>query len=584
MRLCLLALLPVMPTAAQQPVTEIIRVDSHVAVPMRDGVKLFADVYRPRREGRFPVLVVRTPYGTQREGAHQAPIFFAEHGYAVVFQDVRGRYESEGAWDPFRAEGPDGADTIEWAARQPWSNGKVATQGGSYLGNVQWLAAAEAPPSLAAAFPAVASTSLYHNWVYFGGAFRLSFNFGWGVVRMPFRIMQPQHWHSAAFTPQEMRYENILWTLPLGTSDLASSNSMVRHYRDWIAHSSYDSYWRAISVEERFDKIRVPVHTFGGYFDIFAAGTINGFTGMRRHGGTPEARKGSRLIIGPWGHGASQKFGEMDFTPAAFRDLHQAELRFYDRHLKGIDNGLDRENPVFLFIMGENRWISAPDWPLPNTRFTDFYLSSGGSANTQRGDGRLGTAKPPGAPQDQYSYDPNHPVPTLGGNNCCGTPTKAGPYDQRPLEERHDVLVYTGDILTKPLTIAGPVRMKLWAATDGPDTDWVVKLIDVHPNGFAMPAAEGILRARFRNGLDRPQPLSPNQAYEFDIDMVGTGITFLPGHRLRVDVTSSHFPQFDRNPNTGEPLGGSARVRTARQTIFHTPDRPSRIVLPVISE
>lgn len=561
---------------------ETIRVDTHVAVPMRDGVKLYADVYRPERDGTFPVLVIRTPYGVRREGVDATVIRMAQQGYVVVNQDVRGRYESEGAWEPFRNEGLDGHDTIEWAARQPWSNGKVGTQGGSYLGHVQWRAASQSPTHLVTLFPAVASTSIYKNWAYLGGAFRLSFNYGWGVVRMPFRIMLPQYWHTEPYAPPEWTYDKILLHLPLKDGDLENGHVPVQHYRDWLRHQSYDDYWREISDEERFSNIKVPAHTAGGWYDIFLAGTINGFTGMRRSGGSEMARRESKMIVGPWGHGASQKFGEMDFGPAAMRNLVDRELRWYDHYLKGKDNGIDREPPVEIFFMGANRWSYAQDWPLPGTRFTPYYLSSGAKANSAQGDGRLSTEKPAGAVSDQYVYDPHNPAPTLGGNNCCGSPTVAGPHDQREVESRQDVLVYSSEPLKQPLAVAGPVKLKLYAASDGRDTDWVAKLVDVFPNGRAINVAEGILRARFRKGLDKMELLSPNAAYEFEVDMTGTANVFLAGHRIRVDVTSSNFPQFDRNPNTGADLGSSGDIRVARQTVFHTSEQPSHILLPVV--
>ncbi len=565
-----------------RPVSERIRIESNIRVPMRDGVHLYADIYRPDRPGKFPVLVVRTPYGKQRDGMHETKIQFAERGYAVVVQDTRGRYESEGAWDPFRFEAQDGYDTVEWAARQPWSNGKVGMEGGSYLGNVQWQAAAQTPPSLVAIFPAVASTSLYHNTFFHGGAFKLAVSYGWGVVRMPLRIMYPQYWHMEPYAPAEWKYENLVWGLPLGTLDLASSNQLVPHWRNWVKHESYDDYWRAISVEEKFDRVKVPAHTQGGWFDLLLNGTLNGLTGLRQHGGTEAARRGAKMLVGPWGHGPSQKYGDVDFGPGAMRHLFDRELQWFDHYLMGMDNGIDREPPVEIFVMGINRWMHYADWPVPGTRFTPFYLSSGGHANSVRGDGRLSMEKPSGAPSDRYEYDPNHPVPTVGGNDCCGIPVSAGPVNQQPVETRHDVLVYSSDLLKAPVAIAGPITMKLQAATDGPDTDWFIKLVDVHPNGFAMNIAEGVLRARFHNGYDRVELLKPNQAYEFTIDMRATANVFLPGHRIRVDVTSSNFPQFDRNLNSGEALATGTHVRTARQTVFHTPAQPSHIVLPLI--
>ncbi|HYO80859.1 MAG TPA: CocE/NonD family hydrolase [Bryobacteraceae bacterium] len=569
-------------TASCYAQQEEIRIHRYLPATMRDGVKLYGDLYRPARAGKFPVIIVRTPYGVQRDAMHEPMIKFAQHGYAAYIQDVRGRYESEGKWEPFRTEAEDGHDTIEWAAKQPWSNGKVAMQGGSYLGHVQWRAATQTPPSLVTIFPAVASTDIYKNWLTHGGAFRLSFNYGWGVVRMPNRIMLPQYWHTEEWAPQELKYETILQHLPLNDMDLRSGGQAVPHYRDWLKHQSFDDYWSSISDELLFKNVKVPVHTSGGWFDIFLNGTINGFTGMRRSGGTDKARKESRMIIGAWGHGPSQKFGDVDFGPTANRDLFELQLRWYDHYLKGVDNGIDREPPVEIFYMGVNKWAHAQDWPLPNTKYTPYHLSSGGKANSAAGDGLLSPAKPKGAGTDAYMYDPNEPVPTLGGNNCCGSPTLAGPKDQRAVESRQDVLVYTSEPLKNALAIAGPVRMKLFAATDGRDTDWMVKLVDVYPDGFAMNIAEGILRARFRDGLDRMELLQPNQVYEFDIDMAGTANVFQPGHRIRVDITSSNFPQFDRNPNTGEDLGVSKQVRKASQVVHHGGTRASHIVLPVV--
>jgi putative CocE/NonD family hydrolase len=561
---------------------EEIRIERYLAAPMRDGVKLYGDLYRPARDGKFPVLIVRTPYGVQRDGVHEALIKFAQRGYAVYVQDVRGRFESEGKWDPFRNEANDGYDTIEWAAKQPWSNGKVGTEGGSYLGHVQWRAATQSPPSLVTMFPQVASTNIYKNWLTQGGAFRLSFNYGWGVVRMPNRIMLPQYWHTEKYAPPELSYEHILKHLPLSDIDHQNAGQSVPHFRDWLKHQSYDQYWKSISDEEHFDKVKVPVHTSGGWFDIFLNGTINGFVGVKHNGGTEKARRESKMIIGAWGHGASRKFGDVDFGPTANREFFDRQIRWYDHYLKGEDNGIDREPPIEIFYMGVNKWQHAQDWPLPGTKFTPYYLASGGKANGASGNGVLSDGKPSNAGSDKYAYDPNNAVPTLGGNNCCGTPTLAGPKDQRPIESRSDVLVYTSPALTKPLAIAGPVHMKLFAATDGRDTDWMIKLVDVYPDGFAMNIAEGMLRARFRNGVDKMELLQPNQVYEYDVDMAGTANVFQPGHRIRIDITSSNFPQFDRNPNTGEDLGASSRVRTAAQTVHHGGAQASHILLPVV--
>jgi len=569
--------------AENNAISNDIRIERHKPVRMSDGVTLYADLYLPAEPGRYPTIVSSTPYGVQRDGSHEMFVKFAQHGYAVVYFDVRGRYESEGKWEPFRNEAKDGYESIEWAAVQSFSNGKVATYGGSYVGHNQWAAASQAPPHLVVAFPSLASTNIYANWITMGGAFRLSFNYGWGVVRMPDRIMLPQYWHTESYMPENLRYDNVLMHLPLKDMDLQFEGSPVQHYRDWLKHESYDDYWKAISDEERFNKIKVPTQTLGGWFDIFLMGTINGFTGMKKNGATPEARNGARMIIGPWGHGPTQTFGGVDFTPAATLDMFRFHMRLYDYYLKGINTGIENEKPVQLFYMGINKWRGETDWPVPGTQYREFYLNSKGSANSVRGNGSLSFEKPAESASDTYYYDPLKPVPTTGGNNCCGTPTLPGPQDQRPLERREDILVYTSEYLNDTITVAGPVKMKLHAATDGTDTDWMIKLVDVYPNGYAMPVSEGILRARFRSGLDKMKLLTPNQTYEYEIEMTGTANSFLPGHRIRIDITSSNFPQFDRNPNTGEPLGSSPKTRVAKQTIFHGGTNLSHIILPVVT-
>lgn len=560
-----------------------VKIVRQVAIPMRDGSILYADIYRPANAGKYPVIVTRTPYGLQRDNVHHERMTkFAQRGYIGIVQDVRGRYESDGKWEPFRDEANDGYDTIEWIAKQDFSNGKIATQGGSYLGHNQWAAASQSPPSLDAIFPSVASTNLYANWITMGGAFRLSFNYGWGVVRMPNRIMLPQYWHTASYTPEELTYDNILMHLPLNNGDLESGGYAVQHYRDWVQHESYDDYWKSISDEERFEKVLVPAFNTGGWFDIFLMGTLNGYVGMKNRGGTAAARQGTKLLVGPWGHGPGTKFGDLEFGDHAFVDLFEEELRYYDFHLKGLKNGLDTEKPVRIFYMGENQWRYEDNWPIPSTTYKELYLSSEGPANTLRGGGKLSFEKPSQSGVDSYIYDPNQPVMTYGGNNCCGTPTVAGPKDQRSIERRNDVLVYTSEYLTEPITVAGPITMKLHAATDGLDTDWMIKLVDVYPDGKSYPVSEGILRARFKDGLDKVNLLVPNQVYEFEIEMMGTANVFQPGHRIRIDITSSNFPQFDRNPNTGKPLGSDSEVRIAKQTIRHGGATPSHIVLPIV--
>ena len=569
--------------AEEVPPRNDITVQNRVPVPMRDGVILYADVFRPVGDGKHPVLVSRTPYSTERyPSSYRSAVYFARRGYAYVFQDTRGRHESEGKWEPFRNDIEDGYDTIEWAAKQPWSNGKVGMQGGSYLGHVQWRAAMSDPPSLVTIFPNVASTSLYHDWITLNGGWRLSFNFGWGAVRQESRIMQNVGPHNLAGGPENISYDKVLWHMPLNTmQELVGRNAQF--YKDWMAHPDYDDYWRKINVEEVFEKIGIPIHTFGGWFDIFSQGTLRGYAGMSKKGKTETARKGSNLIIGPWGHGPSRITGDVDFGETAPVDSSAVSLRWYDYWLKGIQNGLDKEPPVKLFTMGSNEWMWENEYPIARTQYTEMYFHSGGEANSKRGDGTLTWDKPVSSePADRYTYDPNHPVPSVGGNNCCGTPTPAGPREQNEVESRRDVLVYTSDFIEEPVRIAGPVKVVLYASSDAVDTDFVAKLVDVYPDGKAYNMAEGIMRARYHKSLEEPELLEPGKVYRFEIDLVGTSVEFQQGHRIRVRVASAHFPQFDRNPNTGEPFGTGDEIKIAKQTVYHTQAQPSHVVLPIV--
>ena len=567
---------------ADVPERNDILVENRVPIRMRDGVVLYADVYRPVGSVRHPVLVSRTPYSTERfPTAYEAGVYFSRRGYAYVFQDVRGRHESDGRWEPFRDDGHDGYDTIEWAAKQPWSNGKVGMQGGSYLGQNQWRAAQAAPPALVTMFPSVASTSIYHDWMTLNGAWRLSFNFGWGPVRQESRIMQNPGAHTVDGL-HAIHYDEVQRHLPLSTMQQLVGRK-AKFYDDWLAHPDYDAYWKPLNAEEMFAKIGVPVHTFGGWFDIFSQGTLRGYVGMSQKGPTERIRRGSNLVIGAWGHGSSQKTGDIDFGPAAHVNELALQLRWYDYWLKGIDNGLASEPPVKLFVMGRNEWVLENEYPLARTDYRPLYFASGGGANTSQGDGRLTWNKPSGSSApDRFRYDPNDPVPSVGGNNCCGTPTPAGPRDQRKIEDRRDILVYTSEPLEQELEVTGPIKVVLFAASDAVDTDFVAKLVDVHPDGTSYNMAEGAVRARYRDNLAAPSPLTPGKVYRFEIDLVGTSVAFLKGHRMRVHVTSSHFPQFDRNPNTGARFGTTKEVRVAEQTIHHDAERPSHIVLPVI--
>ncbi len=557
-----------------------------IMVPMRDGVRLSTDVYLPNAPGPFPVILIRTPYNNNGEDYVKDAVYFATRGYAVVVQDCRGRWDSEGEWYPFVHEAEDGYDAQEWAGTQPWSNGRVGTAGGSYVAQTQWQPAPLRNRHLKAMVPRVGYSNFYQNWVYTGGAFQLAFNLRWGAIQMHTRTNQVQY----LWMPPEAHLRELFHHLPLITGDEAAGR-VSQFYKDWIQHPSYDDYWRRMgNIEEQYDQIEVPAYSIGGWYDVFLQSSLNNFMGVTNKGRTPEARRSQKVLIGPWIHnlgdrGTNPITGDIHFGPNALIDLRREELRWFDYWLKGIDNGIMQEPPVKVFVMGINRWREAHEWPLAETQYTPYYFHSQGHANSLFGDGILTTNPPTEEPPDHYIYDPHNPVPTLGGSTCCGeevTPVTMGPRDQRPAEWRPDVLVYTTPVLTRDIEVTGPVTVKLYAASSAPDTDFTAKLVDVYPNGYAMNVAQGIIRARYRDSWEHPTLLEPGKIYEYTIDLWSTSNCFQQGHRIRVEISSSNFPQFDRNPNTGHPFGMDAILKTAEQTIYHDADHPSHIVLPII--
>ena len=550
-------------------------------VAMRDGVKLSTDLYLPRAEGKFPTIVIRTPYDNNAEGNVQDAVYFAERGYAVALQDSRGRYDSEGEWVPLFNEGKDGYDTIEWAAAQPWSTGKIGTYGASYLGITQWFTATFNPPHLTAMFPIVAYSDFYHNWIYTGGSFLLAYDLRW-ALNMATRTRQSQYmWFNA---PNHIA--DLYWHLPLITADEAAGHK-VAFYKEWIRHPNYDEYWKSVSIRDKYDRINAPAYMWQGWFDVFLPGTTDNYIGMTAKGKSPQARRGQKMLVGPWIHQARGSVtGDVDFGPQADLDRRPVAVRWFDYWLKGTDNGIMNEPPVRIFVMGDNVWRDEREWPLARTRFTNYYFHSAGKANSMMGDGTL-TSSPPGGsqPTDQYVYDPKNPVPTLGGATCCGeatVPVPMGPRDQRVSGRRDDVLVYQSPVLEEDVEVTGPVEVTLYASSSAPDTDFTAKLIDVSQSGFAMNLTDGLLRGRFRNSFEKPEPMTPGTVYPFRIDLKSTSNVFKKGHRIRVEISSSNFPRFDRNPNTGHPLGMDAELREARQTIYHDATRASHIRLPII--
>lgn len=575
-----------MPSATVSQPTFKIKMLCDVRVPMRDGVRLSTDLYLPDAPGPFPVILIRTPYSNNREADVTDAVYFATRGYAVAVQDVRGRWDSEGEWTPFAHEAEDGYDAQGWAGKQSWSTGKVGTSGGSYVALTQWMPAPLRNPHLTAMAPRVGFSNLYHNWVYTGGAFQLGFNLRWGGIQMHTRTNRTQY----LWMPEEVHLSRLYWHLPLITGDEAAGRPNG-FYKEWIRHPTYDAYWERLgNIEARYGEIDVPAYSFGGWYDVFLQSTLNNFMGVSKKGQSEKARRGQKVLIGPWIHslgerGTRRKTGDVDFGPAPLIDLRHEELRWFDYWLKGMANGILDEPRVKVFVMGANRWREADDWPIPGTRYTRYYFHSGGRANSLFGDGVLDLAAPGAEPPDTYVYDPQNPVPTLGGSTCCAedvTPISMGPRDQCPAEWRPDVLVYTTAPLDAEVEVTGPVSVTLFAASDARETDFTAKLVDVFPNGYAMNVAQGIIRARYRDSWEHPTLLEPGRVYRYPIDLWSTSNCFRKGHRIRVEISSSNFPQFDRNPNTGNPFGLDAELRTAGQTVYHDAEHPSHILLPVI--
>ena len=549
--------------------------ERNVPTPMRDGTVLYADIYRPDAEGTYPVLLQRTPYNKSLPavtGLMGDVLRFAGAGYVVVVHD-----------------------TVEWCAAQPWSNGKVGMFGASYVGATQWLAALARPPHLVAIAPVVTASDYHDGWTYQGGAFALGFNLSWTLAYLaPDTALRrasalpdfPQRF--AALVQAIDHLPEVFRRLPLGAQP--ELEGLAPYYFEWLAHPDEDEYWRRWKIEEHYGQIEVPALNVGGWYDIFLGGTIRNFTGMRERGATPQARRGQKLLIGPWFHGIpwlANPVGDVDFglasTALAF-DFDGLQLRWFNYWLKGVDNGILDEPPVRLFVMGANVWRDEQEWPLARTQYTDYYFHSNGRANSRHGDGVLSTEPPGAEPPDSYLYDPRDPVPTRGGGLCCSASfTRGGAFDQRCVEARPDVLVYTTPPLERDLEVTGPVRVTLWAASSAPDTDWTAKLVDVAPDGFARNLTDGIIRARYRESFARPSLIEPGRIYEYQIDLWATSNLFKAGHRVRVEVSSSNFPRFDRNPNTGRPLGADADLEPALQRVFHDADHPSRITLPVIA-
>jgi len=587
-------------------------VDRDLVVPARDGVGLATDVYRPAGDGPYPVLLERTPYDksapsrsertaavakprTRSEVAH----YFVRHGYAVVYQDCRGRYKSGGRFTKYLSEAEDGFDCLTWLLRQSWCNGRIGTFGLSYAAHTQAALGCLGPAGLAAQFLDCGGFSnAYRSGIRHGGAFDLK-QATWAYNNALADARDPAV--KAALRAQDIKewFGRMPWHK--GGSPLSAAPEYEDYLFEQWSHGTFDDFWKqaGIYAQGYYDRYAdVPIVNLSGWYDPYARTAMENYVGLSRRG-----RRPVRLILGSWTHGdrSLSYAGDVDFGPAASVDGNLADdffalrRRWFDRWVKDVANGVEAEPAVQVFVMGGGsgrrnaegrldhggRWRTAVDWPLPQTEWTKFYLHS---------DRSLGREVPDnGARPLDYVSDPRNPVPTIGGALSSGEPVmRGGAYDQRELAKRADILTFATAPLERDLEVTGPVTVRLWIASDSPDTDFTAKLIDVHPpnedypKGFAMNLIEGILRCRYRDSWERPSPMMPGEIYPVTIELFPTGNLFIRGHRLRLDIASSNFPHFDINPNSGEPEGAMEHPRVARNRVYLDADRPSHIVLPVI--
>jgi len=569
-------------------------------VPMRDGVRLATDIYFPIGAGdKLPVILMRTPYDKRAGFTVTDALMFAGQGYVAVAQDVRGKYESEGEYIVSAADSKDGYDAVSWAATQPWSSGKVGRYGCSYLGENQIEEAKERNPYLAAMVPkAAGGASLPTGLLNWGGAFELASGFPWFRERA-----SKVRYHAPAGTPrrtlvQMSRYINpepvvpdIDYRAAFKTLPLIDMMKIVggppTDFEDWVSHGPGDPWWEPfgyVTATHRFD---VPALHVDSWYEVVVAQTLFHFNLFRTNVESTRGRDHQYVIISPTTHCASE--GTTERTVVGSRDLGDARLdyfgiylRWFDYWLKGLSNGVLGMPKVQIYVMGRNQWRGESEWPLARTRYTKYYLHSDGRANTRLGTGTLSTAPPAVEPPDRYTYDPATPVPSVGGQIYFNPDILIGAHNQSDVEMRHDVLVYTTPVLAAGVEITGPLRAVLYVSSSARDTDFTAKLVDVYPDGTAYNVQEGMIRARYREGLDRRVWMRPGEVYPVTIDLQVTSNYFGPGHRIRLEVSSSNFPRWDRNLNTGGNNYDERSWVMAHNTIHHSARYPSHIVLPIV--
>ena len=549
-----------------------IRPRYHVMVPLRDGVRLSTDIALPEGPGPWPLVLTRTPYGNNDPARTERLLYLTRRGFATAFQDCRGRYDSEGQWEPFITERPDAFDTLAWLSSQDFCSGSIGMTGRSYEGYCTWVAAPEHHPALKAIVPIVPLPDPVINVPYQNGALF------WNMCTWALMV------HGR--TNQDVTHVNwaeLYQRLPLRTLDEAAGYESPA-WQHWCEHPTRDGWWERLCYMHEWGKVDLPALHVSGWYDDDGISTYKNFPGMRAGAATPEAREAQRLIVGCWPHAtnAGSVVGEIDFGPQATVDLNGMIFRFFAWHLAGEEHGLAADPRCRIFLMGENRWHGLSDWPIPGAVTTRFFLHSGGRANSLFGDGRLSLDPPAGGePGDSYDYDPGNPVPYVTdpvklqlGEAC----------DQQSIERRPDVLCYTTEPLQEDLVVCGRVFAELYIESDAPGTDFTAKLVDVWENGRAIQICDGLQRAEYRDGLDKPAWLAPGQVYKVTIDMWATGLRFLKGHRIRLEISSSAVPKFARHLNTMEDPAGATAWVTARQQVHHDVALPSALIVDVVPE
>jgi len=558
-----------------------------VPLKTRDGVTLRGDIYRPNSPDKFPVILMRTPYDKSVGWAVAPAPRIVARGYVLIIQDVRGRYRSEGEWYPFRHEQADGYDSVEWAASLPYSNGKVGMMGASYVGATQMLAAISTPPHLAGIAPNVTASNYHDGWTYQSGAFEQWFDQNWTtqLARNTLDRLIDENTDARVGAPTLPLVNYPVFNFGQLPAEAQLTAAIAPYYKDWLAHPDYDDYWKLWSIEENFAKIAVPALQVGGWYDIFSIGTLRNYIGVKAHGATEAARNQQHLLMQIGGHaGFGRRIGDVDFGPHALENPYtDVILDWYDYLFKGAHNQFSTDKPVKIFVMGANEYRQEDDWPPPQVHYVNYFLHSGGKANSLRGDGFLSTAAPKSEAPDSYIYDPGNAVPTIGGPLCCAQELmEPGPRDQRSVENRDDVLIYSMGPLGEDVEVTGPIKMTLFVKSSAVDTDFTGKLVDVAPDGFAEDVAEGILRLRYRDSQEHALLMNPGETYRISVDLWSTSNVFLRGHTLRLEVASSNFPRFDRNLNTGEEIKSARRFVSAKNTILHDAAHPSALVLPIM--